>query len=326
MPTLRDFLEKINIKAESAWDAPLAPLTTFKVGGPAELLLAPETTGDFARILRAARREGIPCFILGGGANIVVADRGLRGIVIETRRLDAMGFMPGCAGGVAEVVDAPALLIAECGLSMDRLCEKALERGLSGLETFYGMPGSVGGAVYMNARCYEVEVADRLAWTEVFLPPADGRSASRFARLPLWAPDWSYKRSPFQSAGPAAGAAILRAAFRLVPGDRRAIEAVMREKKADREAKGHYRLPCAGSAFKNDRSLGRPTGKILDELGLRGRRLGGAMVSDWHANIFVNAGGATAMDIAALVDLARREARARLGVELESEIIFVGGT
>jgi UDP-N-acetylmuramate dehydrogenase len=98
----------------------------------------------------------------------------------------------------------------------------------------------------------------------------------------------------------------------------------MRERRADREAKGHFRLPSAGSVFKNDRSLGAPTGKLLDGLGLRGRRIGDAMVSEWHANIFVNAGRASAADMRALIELARREARERLGAELESEVLTVG--
>jgi UDP-N-acetylmuramate dehydrogenase len=189
----------------------------------------------------------------------------------------------------------------------------------AGLETFYGMPGSVGGAVFMNARCYEVEMADRLAWVESVAP-----GSATLVRDSLDPADWSYKRSPYQPGGPRAGHVVLSAAFRLGKGEPGALRAVMAEKRADREAKGHYRLPSAGSVFKNDRSLGRPTGKILDELGLRGRRVGGAMVSEWHANIFVNAGGATAEDMRRLIGLARDEARSRLGVELEPEVLFVG--
>jgi UDP-N-acetylmuramate dehydrogenase len=102
------------------------------------------------------------------------------------------------------------------------------------------------------------------------------------------------------------------------------IARVMRERRADREAKGHYRLPSAGSVFKNDRSLGAPTGALLDRLGLRGRRIGDAMISPWHANIFVNAGSATAADMRELIELAMREARERLGIELEPEVLMVG--
>lgn len=310
MPTLRDFLEKINIKAEILYDEPMSAHTTFRIGGPADALVAPAGRADLLSLLAAALREGLPFFILGGGANVVVADRGIRGIVVDTRLL--CGMEEEGQGG-----EGP--LVAEAGLGVDRLVEAAAERGLAGLETFYGMPGSVGGAVYMNARCYEVEMADRLAWVE-HLDPASG-SVGRRGVDPA---EWAYKRSPFQKGGPCAGHIVLAAAFRLCPGDPAALRRTMAEKRADREAKGHYRLPSAGSVFKNDRRLGKPTGKILDELGMRGRRVGGAMVSEWHANIFVNAGGATAADLRALIELAQREARERLGVELEPEVLFVG--
>jgi UDP-N-acetylmuramate dehydrogenase len=181
------------------------------------------------------------------------------------------------------------------------------------------MPGSLGGAVYMNARCYEVEVADRLSWVDSVLPDGSGPE-----RRPARPGEWSYKRSPYQAGRAAAGRVILGAAFALAPGDSREIGRVMAEKRADREAKGHYRLPSAGSVFKNVRRLGRPTGKILDELGLRGRRIGGAMVSAWHANIIVNSGGARAADILALIELCREAARRELGVDIEPEVLLVG--
>jgi UDP-N-acetylmuramate dehydrogenase len=260
--------------------------------------------------VEAARAEGIPLFILGGGANLLVGDRGIRGLVLDTSAL------AGLDEGAAK---SDGLLSAEAGLPVDRLCEAARERGLEGLETFYGMPGSVGGAAFMNARCYEVEMADRIAWVDLLRPGA--REAER---LPFSAADWAYKNSPFQPGGRAAGAAILAVAYRLGEGEPEAIGKVMREKRADREAKGHYRLPSAGSVFKNNHAFGRPTGKILDELGFRGRRIGGAMVSEWHANIFVNAGGATAADMRRLIELAESEAKARFGYELEPEVLMVG--
>jgi UDP-N-acetylmuramate dehydrogenase len=310
MPTLRDFLEKINIKAEILYDEPMSAHTTFRIGGPADALVAPAGRTDLLALLEAARREGIPCFVLGGGANVVVADRGIRGIVVDTRLL---------CGIEEEGSGEGLLLVAGAGTVVDRLVEAAADRELAGLETFYGMPGSVGGAVFMNARCYEVEMVDRLAWVEH--APRDGSPVARSALDPA---EWSYKRSPFQDGGPCAGHIVLAAAFRLPAGDPGELRRAMAGKRADREAKGHYRLPSAGSVFKNDRRLGKPTGKILDELGMRGRRVGGAMVSEWHANIFVNAGGATAADLRALIELAQREARERLGAELEPEVLFVG--
>lgn len=310
MPTLRDFLEKINIRAHISYEEPMAGHTSFRIGGPAEALVAPGSREDFVRLVAAARAEGLPLFILGGGANLLVGDRGIRGLVLDTSAL--VGLDDGAAKG-------EGILSAEAGLPVDRLCEAARDRGLAGLETFYGMPGSVGGAAFMNARCYEVEMADRIAWVDMLRPEA--REAER---LPFAAADWAYKKSPFQPGGGAAGAAILAVAYRLGEGEPEAIGKVMREKRADREAKGHYRLPSAGSVFKNNRAFGRPTGKILDELGLRGKRIGGAAVSEWHANIFVNSGGATAADMRSLIELAESEALRSFGYELEPEVLMVG--
>jgi UDP-N-acetylmuramate dehydrogenase len=314
MPTLRDFLEKINIRAHVSYEEPMAGHTTFRIGGPAEALVAPENREDFVRLAAAARAEGIPVFILGGGANLLVGDRGIRGLVLDTSALRGLG-----ASADDSAAKSEGILAAEAGLPVDRLCEAARDRSLAGLETFYGMPGSVGGAAFMNARCYEVEMADRVAWVD-FLRPG----AREPERLPFAPGDWAYKTSPFQPGGRAAGAAILAVAFRLGEGDPAVIGKIMREKRADREAKGHYRLPSAGSVFKNNRAFGRPSGKILDELGFRGKRVGAAMVSEWHANIFVNAGGATARDMRSLIELAESEALASLGLVLEPEVLMVG--
>jgi UDP-N-acetylmuramate dehydrogenase len=213
------------------------------------------------------------------------------------------------------------LLVAGAGLSIDELCLDALASGLGGIEDFFGLPGSVGGAAFMNARCYEVEMSQVLEWV------VSSKLVGELERRSLASGDWGYKRSPYQEGGAAAGELILEAAFRLKPlddeGAARAA-AVMRARRSDREAKGHYRLPSAGSVFKNDRSLGAPTGKLLDSLGFRGRRIGDAMVSPWHANIFVNAGDAKAADMRALIELAQAEARDRLGATLESEVILAG--
>jgi UDP-N-acetylmuramate dehydrogenase len=170
----------------------------------------------------------------------------------------------------------------------------------------------------MNARCYDREFADIL--TRVDYLDAQGERGSLVPERS----EWAYKKTPFMPGGRLAGSVILAAELRLEAGDREAIEARMREIHADRVAKGHFDFPCAGSVFKNDRSLGRPTGKILDELGFKGRALGTAAVSPKHANIFVNPGAATAADMRALIELAQTEAKARFGCCLEPEVVMVG--
>jgi UDP-N-acetylmuramate dehydrogenase len=314
MPTLREFVQKINIRAEIAWEEPLSRHTSFRIGGPAEALVKPLDPDSAVRLLAGARAEGLPLFVLGGGANILVGDRGLRGIVMDTAGLRSVRM-------AGEGPDR--LLAAGAGLSMDELCLEALTRGLGGLEDFAGMPGTVGGAVWMNARCYEVQMSQVLSW--VGATDSQGQASRRPVAEGL--PGWGYKASPYQPGGAAEGELILEAAFGLRPladGEAARVAGVMRQRRGDREAKGHYRLPSAGSVFKNDRSLGAPTGVLLDRLGLRGRRVGDALVSPWHANIFVNAGAATAADMRELIELAQREARERLGAELQPEVLMVG--
>jgi UDP-N-acetylmuramate dehydrogenase len=307
-------MQKINIRAEIRWDEPMALHTSFRIGGPAELFVRPEDASSAVALESAAWAEGIPLFILGGGANILVGGKGIRGIVLDTSRLRSVRI---------EAADDPAIaiLIAGAGLSTDELCLDALAKGLAGLEDFAGMPGSVGGAVFMNARCYEREVSQVLAWA------LSARAGGCASRHPIAAAEWSYKRSPYQRGGIRADELVLEAAFRLTrmkDATAARVARIMRERLADREAKGHFRLPSAGSVFKNDRRLGAPTGKLLDGLGLRGRRVGDALVSPWHANIFVNSGHAAAADMRALIELAQREALEKLGVELESEVLMVG--
>jgi len=313
----------------------MARHTSLRIGGPADALVAPESVAELEILVGAAHDEGIALTILGGGANLLVGDRGIRGIVVDLRRLRGIAFEDAGAdeeqtrdgterlrsGAGAGRLEAGVGLLrarAGAGASLSRLCEKAMALGRGGLENFYAMPGSVGGSVYMNARCYEVEMSERIE-SLLFL---DGMGHSR--RIEIEPSSWSYKRSPFQAGQAEAGALILEASFLLPPADPEAVRATMIARLRDREEKGHFRLPSAGSMFKNDRSLGRPTGVILDSLGFRGRRIGDAMVSPWHANIFVNAGKASASEMLALVELARSETLRSLGLAIEPEVLFVG--
>jgi UDP-N-acetylmuramate dehydrogenase len=190
-------------------------------------------------------------------------------------------------------------------------------QGLSGLEFLAGMPGTLGGAVWMNARCYEKSLSDVLSAVEVLTP--EGKAAgSRW--VPRRPGDFGYKRSPFQGGEDL----ILGALLGVTWGDPESIRRAMAEHRGDRERKGHYRCPSAGSVFKNNRDFGTSTGRIIDELGLRGLRLGGAQVAPWHGNIIINTGNARAADIRSLTDLVAGRVKAERGLELEREILFVG--
>jgi UDP-N-acetylmuramate dehydrogenase len=269
-----------------------------------------------AELLASAKTEGIPVFILGGGANLLVADRGIRGIVLDTG-----GF---CGVGEAEFFSSEndgensrggklSVRILS-GTPVDSFTEELARRSLSGLEFLAGMPGSAGGAVWMNARCYEKSVSDALEETEIL-----DENYNRVT-VPFNAADFSYKKSPFQ----ARRVLILSSRFAVSPRAPEEIRREMEERRRDREKKGHYRFPSAGSVFKNNRAFGDPTGKIIDELGLRGLRIGGAETASWHGNIIINSGGASSSDIRLLIEEISRRVKEERGFELEPEIIFAG--
>ncbi len=294
--------------------------TTFKIGGPADLYVRPRSVRALTEALDRLRSAGLPVFLLGGGANILVGDRGIRGAVIDMGLLSSIrtGAFGESADSDAEQICGQIALHAECGTSVSVLCEEALVRGLSGLENFYGMPGSVGGAIYMNARCYEDDVSSHIK--EITYIDAAG-TLQEIAAASL---SWSYKRSPFMPGEPLTGSTVGAATFILRPDNPQKIAERMRARLTDRMQKHHFDYPSAGSMFKNNRSFGKPTGKLLDELGLRGYRIGNAAISSWHANIFVNLGGATARDMRALIEHAQATVLAATGWRLEPEVLFVG--
>ncbi len=317
--------------------------TTFKIGGPADLYIIPRSLKALSSTLAALKSAQTHPFLLGGGANILVSDSGIRGAVVDTALLASIQIVPPQGSGTScnaensasieftgveegAPVEVPhgedraptEFLRAECGVQISTICEEALTRGLSGLENFYGMPGSVGGAVFMNARCYEEDIASRIESIEYF--DVHGNLSSVQASSLSWA----YKRSPFMVGGSLAGCVVGAATFRLAPDNQLKIAARMRERLADRMRKHHFDAPSAGSMFKNNREFGKPTGKILHELGLRGYRIGDAAISRWHANIFINLGNASAKDMRALILHAQALAFAATGRRLEPEVLFVG--
>jgi UDP-N-acetylmuramate dehydrogenase len=307
MAELQQFIENINNQIEFAgglrYNEPMALHTTFKVGGPADVWVRPEKqVPEYASfLLRSAKAEGIPVFILGGGANLVVSDKGFRGIVLDT-------------GGWQGWEWTDSGFAVRSGTQVAAAAVAAAEHGLRGLEFLAGMPGSIGGAVWMNARCYETSVSDVLQEIEI-LDEQFNRT-----RIPYAPEDYGYKKSPFQHRN----VLILSAAFRMNKGNQTEIQEKMAVFLRDREAKGHYRFPSAGSAFKNNRRFGKPAGKIIDELGLRGYACGGAQVAPWHGNLIINTGNARAADIRRLVEEIRDTVQQRLGLNIEPEILFVG--
>jgi UDP-N-acetylmuramate dehydrogenase len=203
-------------------------------------------------------------------------------------------------------------------MNMDEAAETAAASGLSGIEFLAGMPGSVGGAVWMNARCYGREIADVVDWEDIIDFSPGSRELEIIRIFSNYG--FGYKRSPFQEWD----CLILAACFNLTPGDKDVIRGEMEKNRQDRRAKGHYRYPCAGSVFKNNPSFGKSTGQIIDDLDLRGLTKGGAQVSSFHGNIIINKGGASAADVRFLISEVSAKVKARTGFILEPEILFVG--
>ncbi len=300
---VREILEKININGEVKYLEPMEAHTTFRTGGPADVYTAPENREDLVKILSLCRRKNIPYFILGGGANILVSDEGIEGLVIDMKNFSRV-----------ELTDTACH--AESGAPVSGVSEHAGLKGLSGLEFIYSMPGSTGGAVWMNARCYGSSVSDVLTEVEYL----DENLEIQYLGRQEIEDSYGYKKSFFQDRN----FIILKAVFRLKKGDRRAISEEMESYRKDRERKGHFRFPSAGSVFKNNRDFGKPTGAIIESLGLKGLKSGNAQIADFHGNIIINRGGAASSDIKKLVDICYSEAEKKLGIKLECEIRFIG--
>lgn len=298
-------IKKINLRGRVEYQKPLAPLTTFQVGGPAEAFVTPADLQEAARIFQIARQEGLPFFALGRGANLLVSDKGIPGLVLNMAALNRTDLL---------VQTGSAVLRCEAGADVSAAVEFAFDRGFSSLEFLNGMPSTIGGAVWMNARCYGAEIADVLI--KVTCADADGKIFD----VPFNPAEWDYKISPFQNQD----WLILSADFKAKAASRTAIKAVMEANVQDRRAKGHFRAPCAGSVFKNNRAYGDPSGVIIDRCGLKGLQIGGARVSDWHANIIINTGTATAADIRNLTLEVKDRVLKQTGFLLEEEVLYAG--
>jgi UDP-N-acetylmuramate dehydrogenase len=279
-------------------DAPLAPFTWLRVGGPAELLVRPADVDDLLLLLRDMP-ESMPLTILGAASNLIIRDGGLRGVVL---RLAGRGF-----GAVAVEPDG---IVAGAAALDATVAEHAAAAGLAGLEFLSGIPGAIGGAVAMNAGAYGREVKDCLDWAEVATPAG-------LLRLPAEAFHFAYRHADLPSRG-----VVVRARFRAQPGERSSIAARMAEIKAAREATQPVRARTGGSTFKNP--PGQKAWALIDAAGCRGLSRGGAQFSTLHANFLLNTGGATAAELEGLGEDVRARVLAQSGVSLEWEIKRLG--
>jgi len=293
---MREFLEYAESEGFSALrSAPLLGYTSFKIGGPAEVLAFPRNAEQFAGAMRICRESGIPTFILGNGSNLLVSDRGFSGIVLSTSGLRGLRLEGN-------------RIFCGAGEKLKALCVFALEHSLSGLEFAYGIPGSAGGAAFMNAGAYGGEMKDVLRACRYLT--ADGKIAElRGEELGL-----GYRRSAFADNG----GVILELELELTPGEPSEIRAKMDAFLSRRRDKQPLEYPSAGSVFK--RPAGDYAGRLVELCGLRGYTIGGAQVSEKHCGFIVNRGGASCADVLALVEHIRKTVLERTGTELEAEI------
>jgi UDP-N-acetylmuramate dehydrogenase len=281
------------------FDEPLKRYTAWKIGGPADALLEPKDADELIEAVERAREHGVPVTVLGGGTNVLVRDGGIRGLTIRLAK---------SLTGV-EIVDRS--VTAEAGVLYPVLANVTAGRGLRGLEFATGIPGTVGGAVYMNAGAYGGETKDVLDWAYVF---RDGEVV-RMGNADL---ELSYRRSILHDHS---GWLVLQAGYTLAPGDPGELKARIKEFRAQR-MKSSPNRPSCGSTFK--RPPGDFPGRVIEKAGLKGTRVGQVEVSPVHANYLVNLGGGTAKEALELIEIVREIVRERLGIELEPEVRVVG--
>ncbi len=280
-------------------DELLARYTTMRTGGPADLFAVAHNAFELRGLVRFARARKIPLLLLGRGSDLVIADAGFRGLVVQVR-----------AEGARVEGDR---YLADAGVPMARAATETQGAGLTGLEYGLAIPGSVGGAVWANAGAHGSETAGVLESVTALL--VDGTEAV------LSGPDlgFAYRHSRFKDAP---GELILAAVFRLAPADPDAIKARLDEIRRWRREHQPLGIPSAGSVFRNP--PGDSAGRLIDALGLKGYRVGGAVVSEKHANFIVNDGHGTATDVRRVAEHVRAEVQARHGIDLAFEIEFAG--
>lgn len=283
---------------------PMSQHTTFHIGGPADYYAAPAGEAPFRECVRLCRREGVPFYVIGNGSNLLVSDAGYRGVILHAgANLSEMEIRE--EGG--EII-----LRAGAGVPLAAAARAAVRQSLTGLEFAAGIPGTLGGAVVMNAGAYGGEMKQVVRSAGVFTREGEMRNLTE-AEL-----DLGYRHSSI----PSMDAIVLSAELRLREGDREEIEAVSAELAQRRRDKQPLDFPSAGSTFK--RPEGYFAGKLIDDAGLRGFSIGGAQVSPKHCGFVINKGGATAADVISLIREVQRRVEEATGVRLEPEVKLLG--
>lgn len=279
---------------------PMTKHTSFHIGGPAELMAQPQSEAELQSLLLKAAEAAVPVTLVGNGSNLLVRDKGIRGLVIK------LGSM------LRDIKVSGNVLTFGSGVSLAQASKKAAELGLSGMEFAVGIPGSIGGAVYMNAGAYDGEMAKVVKSVRVM------DAAGEVSELSAGELDFGYRHSALQGSGKI----VTSVTVELAAGDKQAIAEKMADFSNRRITKQPLELPSAGSMFK--RPPGYFAGTLIDQTGLKGYTVGGAQVSTKHAGFVVNIGGATAADVLQLISDVQAKVFAAHGVKLEPEVLVLG--
>lgn len=299
MKQIADELKQAGI--EKVWtDEPLANHTTWRIGGPADLLIQPKDKESLRTALQILHRHDIPWSVIGRGSNLLVRDRGIRGAVLKVTE------------GLSHCEFRGEEVCVGAGYSMIRLAMETGKMGLTGMEFAGGIPGTVGGAVYMNAGAHGSDLSRILIDAEILFESGDMKVLTNEEL------NFSYRTSLLQQQK----GIVVEARFRLQQGDRKEIAATLAANKERRRQTQPLKMPCAGSVFRNP--PGDHAGRLIEAAGLKGYRYGGAQVSEIHANFIVNRGGATAADVLTLIKHIQDTIRDKNGIDMHPEVLVVG--
>lgn len=331
---------------EVSFNIPLKNHTTMKVGGNALAFVEVKDVVSASLVISACKKYNIPYFILGGGSNLVFRDEGFNGIILSTKGLNKISF--------TALSDGNVILNCGSGVKNSEVSDFCVKKGFSGMESFAGLPGTCGGGAFMNARCYEKSISDVLFSAGYLdIDKIEPLSDAEFALLEtddaeivknkliksaekeycMNINDWDYKKSPFMLVN----CLLTQVCYKVLALDISVLETgqdaneqcrkeILQKNRyyiQERVNKGHFKAPSAGSVFKNNRDFGKPSGKLIDEAGLKGTSFGGAQIAPWHGNFIINNGNACSEDIKQLVKLCQQKVKEQTGFNLEPEIIFV---
>jgi UDP-N-acetylmuramate dehydrogenase len=294
---LKTFNKIQRITETATLNEPMSKHTYYRIGGPAKIYAAPKNASELKEIINICANDNIKFFLLGNGSNILVSDDGFDGCIIDM------------SANLNEISVSGDKITASAGCTMAKIAKTALKNSLTGFEELAGIPGTVGGALIMNAGCYEKEISELVLEVEIL----KNGSVERIVRKDI---NFGYRESSLKDS------VVLSAVIQLQKGTKAAVEEKMNQIQSKRKLSQPVHLPSCGSVFK--RPPGNFAGKLIEECGLKGRSSGGAMVSNMHAGFIVNTGNATANDVIELIKIIKNEVYSRFSIMLQEEVIFVG--